>query len=88
MAGEPVAYLIGEWEFMGRPLDISRDVLIPRDDTEVLAQRAIDLAAGLGGILWGQVIARWGFPAAFWGAAVLSALAAGATLFCGKRGFI
>ncbi len=48
MAGEPVAYLIGEWEFMGRPLDISRDVLIPRDDTEVLAQRAIDLAAGLG----------------------------------------
>lgn len=51
-------------------------------------QLAGDLAAGLGGILWGQVIARWGFPAAFWGAAVLSALAAGATLFCGKRGLI
>ena len=38
LAGEPVAYLIGEWEFYGLPLDISRDVLIPRPDTEVLAQ--------------------------------------------------
>ena len=40
--GEPVAYLIGEWEFYGLPLDISRDVLIPRPDTEVLAGLAID----------------------------------------------
>jgi len=30
LEGEPVAYLIGEWEFYGLPLDISRDVLIPR----------------------------------------------------------
>ena len=41
MAGEPVAYLIGEWEFYGLPLDISQDVLIPRADTEVLAEQAI-----------------------------------------------
>ena len=41
LAGEPVAYLIGEWEFYGLPLDISRDVLIPRADTEVLAEEAI-----------------------------------------------
>ena len=41
LAGEPVAYLIGEWEFYGLPLDISRDVLIPRPDTEVLAEQAI-----------------------------------------------
>ena len=41
LAGEPVAYLIGEWEFYGLPLDISRDVLIPRPDTEVLAREAI-----------------------------------------------
>ena len=40
--GEPTAYLIGEWEFYGLPLDISRDVLIPRPDTEVLAGLAID----------------------------------------------
>ena len=42
LAGEPVAYLIGEWEFYGLPLDISKDVLIPRPDTEVLAREAID----------------------------------------------
>ena len=40
--GEPTAYLIGAWEFYGLPLDISRDVLIPRPDTEVLAGLAID----------------------------------------------
>ena len=40
--GEPVAYLIGEWEFYGLPLDISEAVLIPRVDTEVLAREAID----------------------------------------------
>ena len=51
LAGEPVAYIVGEWEFYGLPLDISRDVLIPRADTEVLAERAIlkARAAGEGG---------------------------------------
>ncbi len=44
LAGEPVAYLIGEWEFYGLPLDISRSVLIPRPDTEILAARAIEAA--------------------------------------------
>ena len=39
--GEPVAYLIGEWEFYGLPLDISESVLIPRPDTEVLVERAL-----------------------------------------------
>src|SRR5699024_2065840 len=38
LAGEPVAYIIGEWEFYGLPLDITRDVLIPQSDTEVLAE--------------------------------------------------
>ena len=46
--GEPVAYLIGEWEFYGLPLDISEHVLIPRPDTEVLAEKAIDFVAPLG----------------------------------------
>ncbi|MBE7003519.1 MAG: peptide chain release factor N(5)-glutamine methyltransferase [Ruminococcaceae bacterium] len=46
LAGEPVAYLLGEWEFYGVPLDISRAVLIPRPDTEVLAARAIEAAQG------------------------------------------
>ena len=48
MAGEPVAYLIGEWEFYGLPLDISQDVLIPRADTEVLAEQAIAYIRTLG----------------------------------------
>jgi release factor glutamine methyltransferase len=41
LAGEPVAYIIGEWEFYGLPMNISQDVLIPRMDTEVLAERGI-----------------------------------------------
>ena len=48
LAGEPVAYLIGEWEFYGLGLDITPDVLIPRMDTEVLAERAILLARAAG----------------------------------------
>ncbi len=48
LAGEPVAYLIGEWEFYGLPLDISQDVLIPRPDTEVLAEQAISYIKTLG----------------------------------------
>ena len=47
LAGEPVAYLIGEWEFYGLPLDISPAVLIPRPDTEVLAEHAIAYLKGL-----------------------------------------
>ncbi len=48
LAGEPVAYIVGEWEFYGLPLDISPDVLVPRSDTEVLAERAIQRAQGAG----------------------------------------
>ena len=41
LKGEPLAYIIGEWEFMGIPLDIDPSVLIPRVDTELLAEEAI-----------------------------------------------
>lgn len=41
LAGEPLAYLIGEWSFYGLDLDINESVLIPRTDTEVLAEQAI-----------------------------------------------
>ena len=46
IAGEPVAYVTGEWEFMGLPISVNRDVLIPRTDTEVLAEKAIALLRG------------------------------------------
>ena len=41
LEGEPLAYLIGEWSFCGMDLDIDENVLIPRVDTEVLAEQAI-----------------------------------------------
>ena len=44
LKGEPVAYITGLWEFHGLPLFITPDVLIPRDDTEVLADQAIAFA--------------------------------------------
>lgn len=46
IAGEPVAYITGVWEFMGLPMEITRDVLIPRVDSEVLAQTAISWLTG------------------------------------------
>lgn len=51
LLGEPVAYLVGEWEFYGLTLTINPHVLIPRPDTEVLVDRAISLMekAGEGG---------------------------------------
>ena len=49
LAGEPVAYITGGWEFYGVPLEITRDVLIPRPDTEILVEAAIDLFAGRNG---------------------------------------
>lgn len=49
LEGEPVAYLIGEWEFYGLPLDINHDVLIPRPDTEVLVEQAVEYLKTLDG---------------------------------------
>lgn len=46
LGGEPVAYITGEWEFMGLPMEVSPAVLIPRIDTETLAQTAIDRLTG------------------------------------------
>ena len=33
LAGEPLAYILEEWDFYGMTLYVNRDVLIPRDDT-------------------------------------------------------
>ncbi len=37
ISGEPLQYILGQWEFMGCPVKVSPDCLIPRADTEVLA---------------------------------------------------
>jgi len=42
--GEPVAYLVGHKEFMGLDFEVTPDVLVPNPDTEVLVQRAVELA--------------------------------------------
>ena len=60
--GEPLQYILGEWEFYGCKLKVGEGVLIPRDDTEVLLRacltelkhlpdaRVIDLCTGSGAL--------------------------------------
>lgn len=44
--GEPLAYLTGEKEFFGLPLQVDARVLVPRPDTETLVQWAVDVLQG------------------------------------------
>lgn len=41
IGGEPLAYILGQWDFYGLTLEITCDVLIPRSDTELLAEQSI-----------------------------------------------
>ncbi|GIZ53496.1 peptide chain release factor N(5)-glutamine methyltransferase [Noviherbaspirillum aridicola] len=60
IAGEPIAYLVGEREFFGLMLHTTPDVLIPRPETELLVElalqylpqggRVLDLGTGSGAI--------------------------------------
>lgn len=94
VAGEPLAYLLGEKEFHGLRLEVNADVLVPRPDTEVLvdwamallhgalADRAapsvIDLGTGSGAI---ALAVKHGFPAA----AVLATDTSAAALSVARR---
>lgn len=44
LKGEPIAYILGEKEFWSLPLNVSEDTLIPRPDTEILVEKALDIA--------------------------------------------
>ena len=43
-AGEPMPYILGEWDFYDMTLTVTPDVLIPRDDTTVVTELAIKKA--------------------------------------------
>lgn len=62
-AGEPLPYVLGEWEFYGQPFFVSPAALIPRPETELLVEQAlawlgahpaarkiVDVGTGAGGI--------------------------------------
>ena len=42
--GEPMPYILGQWDFYGMTLIVTPDVLIPRDDTVVVTELAIKKA--------------------------------------------
>ncbi len=48
VAGEPLQYVLGRWQFLGLDLLVDRRVLVPRPETELVARLAIDEAARLG----------------------------------------
>lgn len=43
--GEPLAYILGEWEFWSLPLKVTPAVLVPRPETELLVEWALQLDA-------------------------------------------
>ncbi len=47
-AGEPLQYVLGRWDFLGLDLLVDRRVLVPRPETERVAQVALDEALRLG----------------------------------------
>jgi release factor glutamine methyltransferase len=70
VAGEPMAYILGSREFLGRDFRVTPDVLIPRPETELLvecglravadraAPRVLDLGTGSGIVAVSIALAR------------------------------
>jgi release factor glutamine methyltransferase len=49
--GEPIAYIVGQREFFGLPFNVSPAVLIPRPDTELLVELALERLPPSGSVL-------------------------------------
>lgn len=47
LAGEPLQYLLGQWEFYGLPFAVGPGVLIPRPETELLVDTALCALQGI-----------------------------------------
>jgi len=47
-AREPTAHILGSWGFYGRNFDVTADVLTPRSETELVAERAVSWAKANG----------------------------------------
>lgn len=55
VAHVPVAYIIGEREFMGLDFKVTPATLVPRPDTEILVQKAIDLLKERGPVRFADI---------------------------------
>ena len=50
LKNEPIAYIIEKCEFMGMDFLLNNHTLIPRPDTEILVENALDIGTGSGAI--------------------------------------
>src|SRR5471032_2646919 len=51
LRGEPIAYIVGQREFFGLPFEVTPAVLIPRPDTELLVELALERLPPSGRVL-------------------------------------
>ena len=56
---EPVAYILGRKPFRFLELHVDSRVLIPRPDTEVLVEAALELPEGRASSTWARAAGRW-----------------------------